>query len=62
MKKPFLTLLLSAFLVSSAHADVVSIEPPSPSDMLDIILAFALILGVYLLTGYLVRKFRNKKK
>lgn len=62
MKKPFLFLLLSVLLISSAHADVVSIEPPSPSDMLDIILAFALILGVYLLTDYLIKRFRNKKK
>ena len=60
-KKLFLSLFLSALLVSSAHADVVSTELPSPSTILDIVLAFALILGVYLFTSYLIKKFRNKK-
>lgn len=62
MKKFFPALFLPALLVSSAHADVVSVDPPPLSDILDIILALALILGVYLLTQYLIRKFRNKKK
>jgi len=61
MKKLFLSLFLSALLISSAHADVVSVKPPAPSDILDIILVLALILGVYLLTHYLIGKFRNKK-
>lgn len=61
MKKLFLSLFLSALLIPSAHADVVSIDPPAPSDILDIILVLALILGVYLLTSHLIRKFRNKK-
>lgn len=61
MKKLFLSLFLSACLVSSAHADVVSVKTPSLTSILDIILAFALILGVYLLTHYLIGKFRNKK-